>query len=221
MSILGLLAFSLPIFTGILIIHSLWMDKNDGIQLILKLSLGIGVGLGVSSLLYFIYLFFFAGKSYFLYIEILIFSIVLTAVALKHKKTLQAHPPHLGISSLQIWMLIIAGVVFLSSFLGVVNYAKQRALGDWDAWMIYNRAARFMIRDQVDWQDSFSENMSVIFHADYPLLLSLNIASRWDILDKETPYVPMFQSILFSFACLGLSFGPLARLNSLGKPNLG
>ena len=221
MSILSLLVFSLPIFTGILIIHFLWMDKNDGVELILKSSLGIGVGLGISSLLYFTYLLFFAGKPYFLYVELLIFFIVLIAVVFKNKKSLQAHLPRLSMSSLQIWMLMIAGVVFLLSFLGVVNYARQRALGDWDTWMIYNRAARFMIRDQAAWQDSFSENMSVIFHADYPLLLALNIASRWDILDKETAYVPMFQGVLFSFACLGLSFGALARLKSLGQASLG
>ena len=67
----------------------------------------------------------------------------------------------------------------------------------------------------------FPKEMSVIFHADYPLLLSLNIASRWDILDKETPYVPMFQSILFSFASLGLMFGALAHFKSTGQASLG
>jgi len=125
------------------------------------------------------------------------------------------------VDSLQIAILMISGFVFLSSFLGVVNYARQRARGDWDAWMMYNRTARFIYRGQETWLDAFSEDIDLTFHADYPPLLSLNIASRWDILSEETAYVPMFQSILFSFACLGLSFGALARLKSLGQASLG
>ena len=221
MSILGFLAFSLPILTGTLIIHLLWIGKNHPIDLILKLSLGIGVGLGISALLYFIYLIFFAGKPYFLYVELLLFLMVLVVAYLKTKTTAQTFYSRLGVTSLQIAILVIAGFVFVSSFLGVVNYARQRAHGDWDAWMIYNRTARFIYRGQEAWQDAFSKDIGVIFHADYPPLLSLNIASRWDMLDEETAYVPMFQSILFSLASLGLCFGALANLKSLGQAGLG
>lgn len=221
MSVLSLLSFSLSILTGALIVHLLWIGKNHPIDLILKLSLGIGVGLGVSALLYFIYLIFFAGKPYFLYVELLLLLIVLIFAYLKTKTTAQTFYSQPGISSLQIVILTIAGFVFVSSFLGVVNYARQRARGDWDAWMIYNRTARFIYRGQEAWQDAFSEDLGVIFHADYPPLLSLNIASRWNILDEETAYVPMFQSILFSLASLGLCFGALASLNSLGQAGLG
>lgn len=221
MSVLSLLVFSLPIVTGTLIAHLLWIGKNHPIELALKLSLGIGVGLGISSLLYFIYLIFFAGNPYFLYMELALFLTVLIAAYLKNKKTAQTHSPKLSISSLQIALLIIAGFVSISSFLGVVNYARQRSHGDWDAWMIYNRTARFIYRGQETWLDAFSKDMDVIFHADYPPLLSLNIASRWNILNEETAYVPMFQSILFSFASLGLCFAALVRLQSLGQASLG
>ena len=87
--------------------------------------------------------------------------------------------------------------------------------------MIYNRSARFIYRGQETWQDAFSKDMDVMFHADYPPLLALNIASRWDILNKETTYVPMFQGFLFSLAALGLCFGALASLKSLGQGALG
>ncbi|MBK9600322.1 MAG: hypothetical protein IPO36_00515 [Anaerolineales bacterium] len=125
------------------------------------------------------------------------------------------------INSLQTWVLILAGIVFLTTALGILNYSRQRAQGDWDAWMIYNRAARFLYRDQANWQESFPQEMSVIFHADYPLLLASNIAARWDILNKETPYVPMFQSVLFAFAALGLVFGALGKFKSTGQASLG
>ena len=54
MSFLILLALSLPVVTGTLILHLLWIDKNNPVELVLKLSLGIGLGLGISSLLYFV-----------------------------------------------------------------------------------------------------------------------------------------------------------------------
>ncbi len=220
MSVLSLLAFSLPILTGTLIVHLLLVGKKHPTELILKLSLGIGVGLGISSMLYFVYLIFFAGSPYFLYVELALFLTALIAAYSKTKKTAHVPSPRLSVSFLQVVILVIAGLVFVSSFLGVVNYARQRARGDWDAWMIYNRAARFIYRGQETWQDAFSRDMGVIFHADYPPLLGLNIASRWDILSEETAYVPMFQGLLFSLASLGVCFGALASL-SLGQAGLG
>jgi hypothetical protein len=221
MSVLSLLAFVPSILTGVLIVHLLWVGENHPIDLTLKASLGIGVGLGLSAMLYFVYLIFFAGSPYFLCVELVLFLTVLIATYLKNKKTVPVPPsPRLKVVFLQVVILAIAGLVFVSSFLGVVNYAMQRARGDWDAWMIYNRAARFIYRSQETWQDAFSGDMDVIFHADYPPLLGLNIASRWDILSEETAFVPMFQGLLFSLASLGLCFGALARL-SLGQAGLG
>jgi hypothetical protein len=221
MSALTILVFSLPVLTGTLIAHLLWVGKNNLSNLTLKLSLGIGVGLGISSLSYFIYLIFFAGNPYFVCVELAILLIVVAAVYLKNKTTAQVSAPRLGVNFLQIAILVIAGVVSVSSLLGVVNYARQRTRGDWDTWMIYNRAARFIYRAPATWQDAFSSNMDLVFHADYPPLLALNIASHWEILGEETAFVPMFQSILFAFASLGLCFGALASLKSLGQAGLG
>ncbi len=219
-ALLSLLSFTLPALTGILIVHALWAEKNNFFDWALKLSLGIGIGLGISSLLYFVYLLFFAGKHWFLFIEILIFVVVLVAT---RKKLRVPVPPWLiknQFTRAQTWMLLLAGIVFLTAFLGILNYARQRALGDWDAWMIYNRAARFLYRDPTNWRESFPQEMSVIFHADYPLLLASNTAARWEVLNKETPYVPMFQSVLFALATLGLIFGALGRFKSTGQASL-
>jgi hypothetical protein len=217
MSVLSLLTFSLPVLMGTLIAHLLWMDKNNPIEMLFKLSLGTGLGLGISSLQYFTYLVFFAGSPYFLYAELALFFMILAVVYFKYKMTTHVRAPHLKMSLLQIVLLLIAGVVFVSSFLGMAAYSRQRAHGDWDAWMIFNRSARFIYRGQENWQDAFSQDMNVMFHADYPPLLALNIASRWDILNKETTYVPMFLGFLFSLASLGLCFGALARLKSPGQ----
>ena len=215
---LSLLSFALPMLTGILLIHALWAEKNNFFDWVLKLSLGTGIGLGISSLLYFVYLLAFAGKPWFLFVEVLTFGAVIIATRkyLRVSVSLWFKP-----TRAQTWALILAGIVFFTTVAGILNYSRQRALGDWDAWMIYNRAARFLFRDQAAWQESFPPEMSVIFHADYPLLLASNNAARWDILNKETPYVPMFQSVLFAFAALGLIFGALGRFTSVGQASLG
>jgi hypothetical protein len=220
MNILSLLSFSLPVLTGILIVHLLWISKNNPFELTLKWSLGTGLGLGISSILYFVYQVLFAPGPYFLYVELALFFTVLTAAYLKHKKIGIRPSPRLSMSFLQIAILVIAGLVSISSFIGLVNYSRQRAHGDWDAWMIFNRSARFIYRSQ-EWRDAFSKDMNVMFHADYPPLLALNIASRWDTLGRETTYVPLFQGFLFSLAALGLCFGALASLKSLGQAGLG
>ncbi len=221
MSIVSLLMFALPVLTGTLIVHLLWSDRKNPLDLILQLSLGTGLGLGLSSLLYYMYLFLFAGSPYFIYVEFILFAAVLVGAYIKHKKTIYVPSPKLSISILQIAMLTIALIISTVSFLGLINYSRQRAHGDWDAWMIYNRSALFIHRGGEAWQDAFSSDIDLVFHADYPPLLALNIAARWDALNAETTFVPMFLGFLFSLASLGLCFGALANLKSLGQGALG
>ena len=221
MSVLSLLAFIPSILTGTLIVHLLWMDRKSPLDLIFQLSLGTGLGLGISSLLYYIYLILFAGSPYFLYVEIALLLAVLTAVYLKHKKTTYVAPSRLKVSFFQIAILTTAALVSAVSFLGLVNYSRQRAYGDWDAWMIYNRSALFIHRGGEFWQDAFSGKMDLVFHADYPPLLALNIAARWEALTAETTFVPMVLGSLFTLSTLGLCFGALANLKSVGQGALG
>jgi hypothetical protein len=221
MIILTLLSFSLPILTGILLFHLLWADKNNPIDLLFKLSMGIGLGLGISCLLYFIYLVLFAGNPYFLYVELILFFAVAAAAYLQYRKTPRIPAPRLKITGLQITLVLIAVTLSVSSLAGFLDVSRKKAHGDWDAWMIYNRSARFIYRNQETWQDAFSKDLYVMFHADYPPLLALDIASRWDILNKDTPYVPISLGLLFFLAPLGLSFSALASLKSIGQGAFG
>jgi len=127
----------------------------------------------------------------------------------------------LNITVLQAAFMLLAAAVASISFIGLVAYARQKAHGDWDAWMIFNRSARFIYRGLETWRDAFSKDLFVMFHADYPPLLALNTASRWDILNKETTYVPMFLCFLFFLAALGLCFSALASFRSVGQGALG
>ncbi len=222
MSIPSLLVFIPSILMGTLLVHLLWSDRKSPLDLILQLSLGTGLGLGISSMLYYLCLFFHAA-SYVLYIELALSVAALIAVYWKWKKTTPEPSPRqrLSLPSSAIVMLVSAGLIFAVSFAGIVDYSRHRAHGDWDAWMIYNRSARFIYRGGEAWRDAFSSGMDITFHADYPPLLALNIASRWQMLNSEITYVPMFLGFLFTLSTLGLCFGALAKLKSPGQGALG
>jgi len=201
-------------------VHLLWPERNIKI-LFFKAFLGIGIGLGISSLLYFLYLFAFAGQHWFVLIQLAIFLILLTLTIWKEHKRGRFSLPHFSLTHTQIILVGIAAVVFIVSLLGTASYLLRRQQGDWDAWMMFNRSARFIYRDQLHWLDSFSGQMDPIFHADYPLLLGLNVASGWDTLGIESAYVQMLQSALFALAALGILVSALASIKSIGQAALG
>jgi hypothetical protein len=218
-----ILIFLLPILTGSLLVHMLWPDRALK-NLVLKAFLGIGVGLGIASLSYFLYLSMFAGQHWFIAVQAISLLILLAAnLWQERKRAVQALPQwKLGAASrLQYVFAGLSGVIFLVSLASTASYILRRKQGDWDAWMMYNRAARFVYRDQTHWLQSFSRQMDPIFHADYPLFLAMNIASGWDTLGNETPRVPMVQSALFAVACAGLVVGALASTKSAGQATLG
>lgn len=218
----ALAVFILPLLTGVLLAHLLWPDRTlQG--LLLKVSLGIGIGLGARSLLYFAYLLLFAGQNWFIVIELGAF---LAVAAL----TVQRESQH----GSRIWpvgwrprlrgsggvLVAIAGLVVLISLLSTANYLLRRRQGDWDAWMMYNRAARFAYLDQTHWLESFSPRMDPLFHADYPLLLAMNIASGWQALGRDSAGVPMVQSGLFAIGCVGLIASSVGSVKSVGQAAL-
>ncbi len=213
--------FLLPILSGALLTHLLWPDRRLGI-LALQAFLGIGIGLGINSLSYFVYMLFFAGQHWFLAVQVATLLILLAAniwIWRRSSAPISSAPARL--SMVQRVLLGFAGLVFLISLLSTASYILRRRQGDWDAWMMFNRAARFVYRDQANWLGSFSTQIDPIFHADYPLFLAMNIAGSWDTLGSETPHVPMVQSALFAVACVGLAVTALARTKSIGQAALG
>ncbi len=215
--------FLIPILTGGLLVHLFWPDR-EGKALILKFFLGIGIGLGLCSLLYFLYMLFFAGQHWFIVIQLAIFTGLLAITIWEEKKQGWDFPKPWKLVRLTNMQGILVGfscVVFLISLSNTASYLLRRKQGDWDAWMMFNRAARFVYLDPANWLESFSPKMDPIFHADYPLLLAMNTASGWDTLGVETPRVPMVLSALFAIACVGLLVGALASIKSVGQAALG
>ncbi len=218
-----ILLFLLPVLTGGMIVHLIWPDR-DSRALMLKLFLGVGIGLGLWSLLYFLYLLFFAGQHWFVVVQLAIFIVLLALTIWNERKRGWPVPAQwklLGPTRMQGILLGFSGLVFLVSLSSTASYLLRRKQGDWDAWMMFNRAARFVYLNQANWLDSFSRQMDPIFHADYPLLLAMNSASGWDTLGGETPHVPMVLSALFAVGCAGLMAGALASIKSVGQAAFG
>jgi hypothetical protein len=219
----AVIVFLPAVLGGMLLVHILWPDRHI-FSLVLKAFLGIGVGLGLSSLLYFAYLLILPARHAFIFIDLAALVILVGVAVIAERRRRAAPGPSVspaGLTRTQRLLLLLSGVVFVISLLSTANYLLRRRQGDWDAWMMYNRAARFVYLDQAHWLKSFSPQMDPIFHPDYPLLLAMNIASGWELVGRDSPSVPMFQSGLFAVACLGLLAGALASVKSIGQAAVG
>jgi hypothetical protein len=218
MIILVICLFILKFVIGLLLLDLFWKTENWAL-FFLKSGLSIGVGLGISSLTYFFHLLLFSGKPYFIYFEV---AILIILICIRHKKGWSFQKPKLeALTPVQIAIAIVAAVVVSISLLGLANYVFHRQEGDWDAWMIFNRAARSIYRDPELWREAFSKDLDTIFHADYPPMLAMNIAANWEVLGADSVYVPIIESVLFTIACgMALTFA-LAYQKSVAQAGLG
>lgn len=210
MTLLSFLYFAPSILTGSLIVHLLWRDERP-LALLLKLSLGIGMGLGINSILYFLSLLATSGKLNILPLQLLLAS-VLTAVAFLQKRRVRPNAWSMKSSRPQAIILVLAVSAFAFAVMAFINSFDARPQGAFDAWGIWNRAARFIYRDPENWIATTSPDLHWLTHADYPLFVPLNVAWGWEMVGAETQRIPMAQGFLFMLAALGAMFS-LVGLN--------
>jgi hypothetical protein len=221
MSLLQSIGALLPgIITGVLIADLLWEDDAPT-ALLLKLFVGAGLGLGVNSLLYFLYMLLFAGKHFFVYVQLAVLLLALWVELRIRKRHLQIALPEVRLNVWQIALLGCTLVMVAFTILGASEAWVHRPYGTWDAFMIYDRTARFIYRGQADWMQSFSSEIDPAFHADYPLLLPLEVAQAWDTLGRESQSVPRVLSGIFMLTCAGVFVTGLASLKSAWQALVG
>ena len=218
MTLLSLLAFLPSVFVGMITVHLLWPErgwKAGGV----KIFLGIGLGLGQASLLDFVYMLLFSSEKGFLFVQLALLMGLLIVWVLRERNDLRLAFPRLSSKPSRLQVILLAGVLVVAvlSALSAINVWVREPHGAWDAWMMYNRAARFIYRDQPGWLGSFSRQMDPIFHADYPLQLGLNVAWAWQVVGQETQRVPIVLSGLFMLACAGLLGASLNLTKSPGQ----
>ncbi|MBN1451051.1 MAG: hypothetical protein JW963_08565 [Anaerolineales bacterium] len=121
---------------------------------------------------------------------------------------------------MHIFILLVTGIMVVLAAIIYATVSLRKPQGAWDSWMIYNRAARFIHRSGTQWTDAFSPDLYWYFHADYPPMLSLNIAAGWDTLGEETVRVPMVIGGAFLFGSTGLMFAGMNAYKTLGQASL-
>ena len=95
----------------------------------------------------------------------------------------------------------VLGILFL--------FASQQFYGEWDAWAMWNTKAEFLMSQH--WKQLFSPELYWM-HADYPLLLPSIIAGGWSALGINSPWIPFFVGLLFSWSTYLLLKDGITRL---------
>jgi len=216
MSLQSLFSLLPPVISGGMLAHIIWPDKGSK-SILLKLFLGTGIGLGVNSLINFIYLLLFNHLAGFWGLQILVLTILLLIVLFREREyrltKFMFHPP----DRTQIGFLFIAGMMVILALVIYTTVSLRKPQGAWDSWMIYNRAARVIHRGGDQWADAFSPELYWYFHADYPPMVSLNVASGWNVVGQESVSIPMLIGGTFLFGSAGLLFAGMKAYKTLGQ----
>ncbi len=215
--LLGFLVYLPSALAGGLLLHQLW-PGNQPARLLLKFGLGVGLGLGLTSLLYFLSLLFFNVQWDFLAIQLILFAFGLALTWINRKQNpILPFPEKITLSRLQKSLLAAYGVLVFITIASYFANALMNPHGGFDAWMIYNRTARFFYRGQGDWLTAFSQQIYWQFHADYPLLLSLNVTGAWNALGNEIMRAPQAHGAYMLFGMLCLLMGAVAFTRTTGQ----
>ena len=213
--LLGFLVYLPAALAGILLVHWLWRGSAPAL-LLAKIGLGIGLGLGLTSLLYFLSLLLFNNQSGYLAIQLALFGFALT-VSWLNRRDNPILPIQITFNRLQKILLAAFGVLLLVTLASYFVNALMNPHGGFDAWMIYNRTARFFYRGGTDWLRAFSQDIYWQFHADYPLLIPLNVSGAWNTLGGEIMRAPQAHGAYMYIGILCLLMGAVARVRTKGQ----
>ncbi len=213
--LLGFLVYLPAVLAGGLLVHGLWHGSQPG-RLLFKFGLGIGLGLGLTSLITFLILLLTNRLIGFMAIQftLLACGLVLTWRNWKNNPLI---PERFTFTRLQKTILGVFVLALLVTASAYAIYAVMTPTGRFDAWMIYNRTARFIYRDPANWQNTLSPELYWLFHADYPLLVPVNVAGAWNILGSEIMRAPQAQSAYFLLGIFCLLMGAIAHLRTAGQ----
>jgi hypothetical protein len=202
MSLSRIWADEIPLPANALAINALSMAK---------FVMGCGLGIGISSSVWFICM-LIANANAWAPLAVLFVLLVLLIVVGFYQKSRRTNNKVSGTTlgsdyatndaSWLKQLTIFAGVFSLICFAGLTFIYPY---GDWDALMIWNLHAKFLLAGKEYWQNIFF-NYLFWSHPDYPLLLSGFIASLWRVLAFPAPAVPAMVALFFFLATALLVF---------------
>ena len=216
-----LIAITINILIGYLIV-SLLLDHIPSLAnlFLFKLSLGTGMGIGVTSLLSFLWQVIF-GKYYSFYpvLEIVLLSALFFLWRRRRSSTPLETPKNVSSpSGWTVFLLIVFVVEILIGLLTFIFAMIQFPYGPWDAWRLWNRAARFLYAGGDFWRNGFSPLLHL---PDYPILLGSSVARVWRYAGGEAVLAPALISLAFTAALVALLVSALSHLRGRALGLLG
>ncbi len=212
------LSVLIPLFTGLILTG--WFfppNRLDTATGLFHLSLAAGTGLGVLSCLYFVVM-LPAHAGMLVYLDLTMIAVLMTLAALLYQKGFfrrqGAPPPEENIPlKYRLIFPVLFGGALISALISIAVAFLKEPHGKWDAWVIWNLHARFILRGGPDWQGFLSSGLDWT-HPDYPLLIPLSIVRMWKYAGSETLSGPIVLSVLFTLSVTGLLVFSLAILRS-------
>ena len=111
-----------------------------------------------------------------------------------------------------LWLFFASSCALATAV--IVEHTLRFPDGGYDAWMIWNARARFLVR-AADWRTAFSPDLLFWLHTDYPWLLPGVVAQAFALLHTESPAVPAVISWIFGALTVAVLTLALARLRGL------
>jgi hypothetical protein len=208
---LALLALMPRVLLGFLVVDGIWKSPDHRDHLI-KIFLAGPAGIGISSLAGFLWIWAKWDLRIYAAIETIgavLFSLLIAWNRRSALVDLARKPRVLAAMRPALWTILsgLAFILFTGEFWIAALHAPH---GAWDAWGIWNLAARFIYRGGAEhWTGLFSLYGG---HPDYPLLIGVSNAITWILLRQETTRGPMALAFLFGASIIGLLFSLIHRL---------
>lgn len=205
MILIAALSSLLKIIGGLALIHLVW-DSRQMAHLTFKLFLGTGAGFGLSSILYFGWFVvkFPAARyplfEFFFFVALLV---ICLAREIRRKTDLKPRAWKMPTIGAWIWGGLALVALVISSWTFWLSSSKNPH-GYNDAWAIWNAAARFIYLGGDHWMSFILKD--AWHHADYPLLLALNVADGWAVLGSDSTRIPVIVAFVFFLSIIGLLF---------------
>jgi hypothetical protein len=212
------LSILIPVLIGLLLTLLCFPPRRfDASTGLCHLSLAAGIGLGVLSCLYFVVM-LPSHAGVLVYLDLALVVILAAMAVLLYKKKFfrkegvlrpeENHPLRYRL----IFPVLFTGTL-VSAVISIGIAFLKEPHGKWDAWVIWNLHARFLLRGGERWLDFLSSGLDWT-HPDYPLLMPLSVVRMWKYAGSETLYGPIILSVLFTLAVAGLLVFSLAILRS-------